>query len=67
MKGIHSSGTDVALEVTMHNRTPEGEPRDVYYIILDRYAGLHTLGLLRGEWLLLLHAGTEAVAATLPS
>jgi glycogen operon protein len=28
--------------------------------------GLHTLGLLRGEWLLLLHAGTEAVAATLP-
>ncbi|TQM42994.1 glycogen debranching protein GlgX [Pseudonocardia cypriaca] len=29
-------------------------------------AGLHTIGLLRGEWLLLLHAGTEAVAATLP-
>ncbi|MFC5238175.1 glycogen debranching protein GlgX [Pseudonocardia zijingensis] len=29
-------------------------------------AGLHTLGLLRGEWLLLLHAGTDAVAATLP-
>ncbi|WP_345611797.1 glycogen debranching protein GlgX [Pseudonocardia adelaidensis] len=28
---------------------------------------LHTLGLLRGEWLLLLHAGTEAVAATLPA
>ncbi len=30
-------------------------------------ARLHTLGLLRGDWLLLLHAGTEAVAATLPS
>jgi glycogen operon protein len=29
-------------------------------------ARLHTLGLLRGEWLLLLHAGTEAVAAALP-
>jgi isoamylase len=29
-------------------------------------AQLRTLGLLRGEWLLLLHAGTEAVAATLP-
>jgi isoamylase len=29
-------------------------------------AGLHTIGLLRGEWLMLLHAGTEAVAATLP-
>jgi isoamylase len=29
-------------------------------------AHLRTLGLLRGEWLLLLHAGTEAVAATLP-
>jgi glycogen operon protein len=28
--------------------------------------GLRTLGLLRGEWLLLLHAGTDAVAATLP-
>jgi isoamylase len=28
--------------------------------------GLHTLGLLRGEWLLLVHAGTDAVAATLP-
>ncbi|MHA6617087.1 glycogen debranching protein GlgX [Pseudonocardia sp. DLS-67] len=27
---------------------------------------LRTLGLLRREWLLLLHAGTEAVAATLP-
>jgi len=29
-------------------------------------AHLHTLGLLRGEWLLLVHAGTDAVAATLP-
>jgi isoamylase len=28
---------------------------------------LHTLGLLRGEWLLLLHAGSDAVAATLPA
>jgi len=27
---------------------------------------LHTLGLLRGEWLLLLHAGADAVPATLP-
>ena len=27
---------------------------------------LHTLGLLRAEWLLLLHAGPDAVAATLP-
>jgi glycogen operon protein len=28
--------------------------------------GLHSLGLQRGEWLLLLHAGDEAIAATLP-
>jgi isoamylase len=28
---------------------------------------LRTLGLLRGEWLLLLHAGTDPVPATLPS
>ncbi len=28
--------------------------------------GLHTLGLMRGEWLLLMHAGPDAVAATLP-
>ncbi|GAA3243852.1 glycogen debranching protein GlgX [Pseudonocardia petroleophila] len=28
--------------------------------------GLHSLGLLRGEWLLLLHAGWEALAVTLP-
>ena len=27
---------------------------------------LHTLGLLREEWLLLMHAGTAAIAATLP-
>jgi glycogen operon protein len=27
---------------------------------------LHTLGLLREEWLLLMHAGTDAIAATLP-
>jgi isoamylase len=27
---------------------------------------LHTLGLLRGEWLLFLHGGDEAVACTLP-
>ncbi|MBW0114720.1 glycogen debranching protein GlgX [Pseudonocardia abyssalis] len=28
--------------------------------------GLHSLGLLRGEWLLLLHAGWDALAVTLP-
>jgi glycogen operon protein len=28
---------------------------------------LHTLGLQRGEWLLLLHAGTESLPATLPA
>ncbi|WP_300010620.1 glycogen debranching protein GlgX [Pseudonocardia sp.] len=28
--------------------------------------GLHSLGLLRGEWLLLLHAGPDAIAVTLP-
>jgi isoamylase len=28
--------------------------------------GLHSLGLLRGEWLLLLHAGPTAIPATLP-
>jgi isoamylase len=27
---------------------------------------LHSLGLLRGEWLLFLHAGDPALAATLP-
>ncbi|MFD1532147.1 glycogen debranching protein GlgX [Pseudonocardia aurantiaca] len=28
---------------------------------------LHSLGLLRGEWLLLLHAGGDAIPATLPA
>jgi glycogen operon protein len=28
---------------------------------------LHSLGLLRGEWLLLLHAGEYAIAVTLPA
>ncbi|GAA2571042.1 glycogen debranching protein GlgX [Pseudonocardia hydrocarbonoxydans] len=28
--------------------------------------GLHSLGLQRGEWLLLLHAGADALAVTLP-
>ena len=28
--------------------------------------GLHSLGLQRGEWLLLLHAGPDALAVTLP-
>lgn len=29
--------------------------------------GLHSLGLLRGEWLLLLHSGPDAIACTLPA
>ena len=29
-------------------------------------SGLHSLGLLRAEWLLLLHGGEDALAATLP-